>query len=65
MAHWHRGTNENANGLLRQYFPKGTDLAKRSREDLAAAVLALNMRPRKTLDWNTPAETLDEVLRST
>ena len=61
---WQRGTNENTNGVLRQYFPKGTDLGAHSTSDLAAVAAALNSRPRKTLGWRTPAEALDAVLRS-
>jgi IS30 family transposase len=59
---WQRGSNENTNGLLRQYFPKGTDLARHSADDLTAVAAALNTRPRKTLGWRTPAEVLDDYL---
>jgi IS30 family transposase len=59
---WQRGTNENTNGLLRQYFPKGTDLSVHSAEALEAVALALNKRPRKSLNWKTPAEALDAFI---
>jgi len=61
---WQRPTNENTNGLLRQYFPKGTDLSRWSSEDLEAVALAINNRPRKILGWRTPAEAFEEQLHS-
>lgn len=61
---WQRPTNENTNGLLRQYFPKGTDLARYSADEIEAVALALNTRPRKVLGWMTPAETFAELLLS-
>jgi IS30 family transposase len=60
---WQRATNENTNGLLRQYFPKGTDLSTHSADDLKAVAMTLNSRPRKALGWRTPAEALDQYLR--
>jgi len=60
---WQCGTNENTNGLLRQYFPKGTDISRYSARELDAVAITLNSRPRKTLGWRTPAEALNDILR--
>ena len=60
---WERGTNENTNGLIRQFFPKGTDFRKVSRKEIKRAQHLLNGRPRKTLNFKTPYEAMQELLQ--
>lgn len=61
---WERGANENTNGLVRQYFPKGTDLSRWTAQEIQAVAHALNNRPRKTLGWKTPTDALNDYLKS-
>jgi len=61
---WQRGTNENTNGLLSQYHPRGTDLARHTAQALEAVAATLNDRSRKTLNWRTQAQVLASILRS-
>lgn len=63
-SHWQRGSNQNTNGLWRQYFLKGTDLSVHSVEELARVACELNTRPRKTLGWDTPAKRLAALIHA-
>jgi transposase, IS30 family len=63
-APWQRGSNENMNGLVRDYFPKGTDLSAHSAEELTRVAIEVNERPRKTLGWNRPTDLFDSALQS-
>ena len=62
MSPWERGTNENTNGLPRQFFPKGTDFSRFSRRQIERMQHLMNVRPRKVLRWRSPYETFNDLL---